>query len=91
MYADSSGHFAIITFLICLGVGVVAGAWYGGAGLWNIPKGIAPGLGNFAVKLYLNSVIGTGLKLTVDAIYALILKEKCGWINVLRSILRRIF
>jgi len=68
-----------------------AGVWTGGAGLWNIPKGVAPGLGNFAVKLYLNTVIGTGLKLTVDAIYALILKEECGWINGLESILRRIF
>ena len=29
MYADPSGHFAIITFLICLGVGVVAGAGLG--------------------------------------------------------------
>ena len=68
-----------------------AGAWTGGAGLWNIPKGVAPGLGNFVVKLYLNTIIGTGLKLTADAIYALILKEECGWINGLESILRRIF
>lgn len=68
-----------------------AGVWTGGAGLWNIPKGVASGLGNFAVKLYLNTVIGTGLKLTVDAIYALILKGECRWINGLESILRRIF
>ena len=72
-------------------LGFAAGAWTGGAGLWNIPKGAAPGLGNFVVKLYLNTVIGTGLKLTADAIYALILKEECGWINGLESILRRIF
>ena len=71
--------------------GLSVGAWTGGAGLWDIPKGVAPGLGNFVVKLYLNTVIGTGLKLTADAIYALILKEECGWIKGLESILRRIF
>lgn len=67
------------------------GAWTGGAGLWNIPSGAAPGIGNFAAKLFLNNVIGSGWKLSVDAIYAYILGEECGWINGLESILEWIF
>lgn len=57
-------------------------AWTGGA---------APGIGNFAAKLFLNNVIGSGWKLSVDAIYAYILGEECGWINGLESILEWIF
>ncbi len=67
------------------------GALTGGAGLWNVPKGVAPGAMNFLTKLYLNNVIGTGLKLSTDAIYAGILGEECGWINVLKKILKWIF
>ena len=62
-----------------------------GAALWNIPSGTAPGIGNFASKLFLNSVIGSGMKLSVDAIYALILGEDCGWINGLEKFLKWIF
>ena len=65
-----------------LGFGV--GALTGGARLWNIPKGSAPGYLNAATKIYLNTVIGTGLKLSVDAIYAMLLEEECGWINGLK-------
>ena len=67
------------------------GALSGGAGLWNIPSGAAPGVVNFAAKLFLNNVIGSGWKLSVDAIYEYILGEECGWINGLESILELIF
>ena len=69
----------------------VTGAWTGGSGLWNIPSGAAPGIGNFAAKLILNNVIGGVWKLTVDATYAHILGEECGWINGLESIIEWIF
>ena len=68
-----------------------AGAWTGAAGLWNIPKGAAPGFVNISTKLYLNTVIGTGWKLTVDAIYAMVLGEECGWINGLKKVCDMIF
>ena len=68
-----------------------AGALTGGAGLWNIPKGAAPGFLNAAIKIYLNTVIGTGLKLSVDAIYAMLLGEECGWINGLEKIIDWVF
>ena len=68
-----------------------AGAWTGGAGLWNIPKGTATGAVNFLSKLYLNTVIGSGSKLAVDAIYEYILVGECGWVNGLEWILEWIF
>ena len=68
-----------------------AGAWTGGAGLWNVPKGAAPGFLNAATKIYLNTVIGTGLKLSVDAIYAMLLGEECGWINGLKGVIDWVF
>lgn len=61
------------------------GAWTGAAGLWNIPKDTAPGLLNFGTKVFLNTVIGTGLKLSVDAVYAMIIGEECGWISMIRK------
>lgn len=61
------------------------------AGLWDIPKGSVSGILNKATKIYLNSVIGGVLKMSVDAIYATILEEKCGWINGLKSIINRFF
>ncbi len=67
------------------------GLWTGAAGLWNIPSGAAPGIGNLATKLFLNNVIGSGLKLSVDAIYALILGEDCGWINLVEKFLKLVF
>lgn len=69
----------------------VAGAWTGAAGLWNIPKGAAPGFMNLSTKVVLNGVIGSGWKLTVDAVYAMILKEECGWINVVKKVIERLF
>ena len=62
------------------------GAWTGGAGLWNIPKSAAPGILNMGTKMFLNTVIGSGLKLTVDAVYAAILGEECGWISGIRTV-----
>ena len=50
-------------------------------------KGAAPRFLNAATKIYLNTVIDTGLKLSVDAIYAMILGEECGWINGLKKII----
>lgn len=68
-----------------------SGAWTGGAGLWNIPKGAAPGALNFTTKILLNTVIGNSWKLTVDAIYASILEEECGWINGLTAVTEWLF
>lgn len=73
--------------LLNFGVGFLTGA----AGLWDIPKGSVSGILNKATKIYLNSVIGGVLKMSVDAIYATILEEKCGWINGLKSIINRFF
>ena len=53
------------------GVGFLTGA----AGLWDIPKGSVSGILNKATKIYLNSVIGGVLKMSVDAIYAAIVEE----------------
>ena len=88
MYANPNDHFAIS---VALFIGTVIFAVVIGAWLRNIPRGATPGIGNFVIRLYLNNVIGTGLKLFVDAIYALILEEECRWINGLEWILRRIF
>ena len=52
--------------------------------MWDIPKGAAPGLINSGTKVFLNTAIGTELKLSVDIIYAMVLGEECGWINGLR-------
>ncbi len=49
------------------------------------------GILNEATKIYLNSVIGGVLKMSVDAIYAAIVEEKCGLINGLKSIINRFF
>lgn len=73
--------------LLNFGVGFLTGA----AGLWDIPKGSVSGILNKVTKIYLNSVIGGVLKMSVDAIYATILEEKCGWINGLKSIINRFF
>ena len=67
----SDALVAGIKGLLSFGVG----AWTGGAGLWNIPKGAAPGILNTGTKMFLNTVIGSGLKFTVDAVYAAILGE----------------
>ena len=69
----------------------VAGAWTGGAGLWNIPKGAAPGALNFCTKLALNSIIGLFWRLSVDAIYAAILEEECGWIKFVETVMDWMF
>ena len=61
------------------------GAWTGGAGLWDIPKGAAPGFVNLGTRMFLNTVIGGVWKLSVDAIYAMIIEEECGWVNGLIS------
>lgn len=53
--------------------------------------GAAPGVLNFATKLYLNTGIGTLWRLSVDVIYALILEEECGWVNALRTVMELIF
>ena len=66
-------------------------AWTGGAGLWNIPKGAVTGIGNFITKFLLNNILGNGTKLVVDSVYAMILGEECGWINVLKAIIEWIF
>lgn len=67
------------------------GAWTGGAGLWDIPKGAAPGMLNLSTKMFLNTVIGNGLKMPVDAVYAAILREECGRISGIKTIMDWIF
>ncbi len=62
-----------------------------GAGLWNIPKGAVPGMLNLSTKMFLNTVIGNGLKMPVDAVYAAILGEECGWISGIKTIMDWIF
>ena len=69
----------------------VSGAWTGGAGLWNIPNGAAPGALNFITKVSLNAIIGSGWKLSVDVIYAMVMEEECGWVNALKKIMEMIF
>ena len=92
---DPSGNFAIsIGLLLAIGGMLGASMWIGAAlaaGLWDIPKGSVSGILNKVTKIYLNSVIGGVLKMSVDAIYATILEEKCGWINGLKSIINRFF
>ena len=101
---DPSGHFAISAalFIGTIIIGAVIGGgtatyssikkgdeWYEVA--FKTISGAAPGISNFAAKLFLNNVIGSGWKLSVDAIYAYILGEECRWINGLESILEWIF
>ena len=72
-------------------LGFAAGAWTGASGLWNAPEGAAPGFLNLATKTVLNISIGTGWKLSVDAIYAKMIGEECGWINALKAVMEWIF
>ena len=67
------------------------GMWTGAAGLWDIPKGTAPGFMNFITKATLNIVIGGEFKAIVDVIYASLIGEECGWVNALQKILDLIF
>ena len=83
----SDALVAGIKGLLSFGVG----AWTGGAGLWNIPKGAAPGILNMGTKTFLNTSIGNGLKMSVDAVYAAILEEECGWISGMRTVQEWIF
>ena len=67
------------------------GAWTGGAGLWNIPKGSAPGFSNLLTRILLNGIIGTTWKFTVDVIYSVIMGEECEWIESVREFAEEIF
>ena len=46
---------------------------------------------NLATKMFLNTVIGGVLRLSVDAIYATILREECTWIKGIKSIMDWVF
>ena len=66
----------------------VVGMWLGG--LWNF-DGAAPGLTNLTARVLLNAVIGGGLRMSIDAIYAKILGEECGWISFLEKTMNYLF
>ena len=83
----SDALIAGIKGLLSFGVGALTV----GAGLCNIPKGAAPGMLNLSTKMFLNTVIGNGLKMPVDAVYAAILGEECGWISGIKTIMDWIF
>ena len=87
LWIASDGFVAGIKGFFNFGIGALTG----GAGLWNIPKGTAPGLLNLATKMFLNTVIGGVLRLSVDAIYATILGEECTWIKGIKSIMDWVF
>ena len=57
-------------------VSFASGAWTGAAGLWNIPKGAAPGALNLIKKIYLNVSLGTLWRLSIDLVYSGIKKGR---------------
>lgn len=62
------------------------GAWTGAGGMWDIPKGNAPGVFNLVYRSCLNGIIGGSWKMSVDAVYSYILGEECGWISFLKKL-----